>query len=145
MVTRKLDGRTQHQVFLVDFGSACGIGVKLYGFHGTPSYAHKDIFGRYPGIAWTVDKDGEKYDYFSLALTLCALKSGGKAKWSMEGFPRSMSSKGVRQELQQKLGERKDAAKAIIDRSKSAKKLQWLGWLFDEEGFNLKSRKRQAR
>ncbi|KAG7365510.1 protein kinase domain containing protein [Nitzschia inconspicua] len=144
MVTRKVDGRTQHQVFLVDFGSARGIGVKLYGFHGTRLYAHKDIFMKYTGPEWTVDRMGEKYDYFSLALTLCALKSGGKAKWNMEGFPQPMSSSTVvQEELQQKLGERQDAAKAIIDRSKSAKKRQWLGWLFDEESFDLKSRKRR--
>ncbi|KAG7345946.1 protein kinase domain containing protein [Nitzschia inconspicua] len=146
MVTREVDGRAQHQVFLVDFGSACGIGVKLYGFHGTRLYAHKDIFMKYPRTEWTVDMMGEKYDYFSLALTLCALKSGGKAKWSMEGFPPSMGSlTGVQEELQQKLDERQDAAKAIIDKSKSAKKRQWLGWLFEEECFKLKPGKRKAR
>ncbi|KAG7362459.1 protein kinase domain containing protein [Nitzschia inconspicua] len=144
MVTRKVDGRDQHQVFLVDFGSAHAKGEKLYGFHGTPSYAHKDIFMKYPGKEWTVDMMGEKYDYFSFALTLCALKSGGTAKWSMEGFPRSMSTD-VKNKFQQKLGERKDAAKAIIDTSKSAKKRQWLRWLSDDERSNSKSRKRKAR
>ncbi|KAG7339791.1 protein kinase domain containing protein [Nitzschia inconspicua] len=144
MVTRKVDGRDQHQVFLVDFGSAHAKGEKLYGFHGTPSYAHKDIFMKYPGKEWTVDVMGKKYDYFSFALTLCALKSGGTAKWSMEGFPRSMSTD-VKNKFQQKLRERQEAAKAVIDTSKSAKKRQWLRWLSDGERSNSKSRKRKAR
>jgi hypothetical protein len=98
-------------VMLVDFGCACCLTENLAGFVGTPLFVHKDIFWKYPGKEWTPQK---KYDFFSLALTLCALLKGGRAPWDADGFPCTIRDK-MKEKLNEKMNERRRIAAEVIN------------------------------
>jgi hypothetical protein len=67
------------KVFLIDFGLASGRDEKIKGFRGTARYAHRSIFYKYPRKVWVSDA---AFDCSSLAFSMAALSSQGKAPWS---------------------------------------------------------------
>ena len=84
-----------------------------------------------------------KYDYFGLALTLCALHNRGHANWTMHPFPRRLSRQSDHGFLKSKVSERQEKARMVIENSGSQSKEKWQSWL-DLENENQDSAKIMA-
>jgi hypothetical protein len=70
---------TTEGAFLIDFGLASEVGKFIKGFRGTASYAHREIFQKYPYVSW---QPKSKFDRTSLAFSMAALSNGGKRLWN---------------------------------------------------------------
>ena len=115
------------RVCLVDFGSASGP-ESQNGFVGTSLYAHKDIFECHPEKPWKSHSD---YDFFGLGLTICVLLNAGKTCWDMNPFPAALGTADSRDQLDEKVKNRRSAATSTIERSNCSvevkdKLLKWI-------------------
>lgn len=69
----------KNEAFLIDFGLASRTDEKIKGFRGTPRYAHRWIFGKYPRAEW---KSQPAFDNTSLAFSMTILSNKGRALWN---------------------------------------------------------------
>ena len=64
--------------FLIDSGIASKFDEDVYGFRGTPQYAHRSVFEKYPRKKWKAVK---AYDHSSLAFSIASLLKEGRSPW----------------------------------------------------------------
>jgi len=70
--------RSRGKVFLIDFGLASLHSKTIKGICGTPRYAHRDVFGKYPSKQWQAKP---LYDKSSLAYSMADLSRNGQHLW----------------------------------------------------------------
>ena len=75
-ITREID--TDSKPFLIDFGIASKFDEDVYGFRGTPQYAHRSVVKKYPCEKWRAIG---AYDHSSLAFSIASLVKEGRSSW----------------------------------------------------------------
>jgi hypothetical protein len=75
-ITREID--TDSKPFLIDFGIASRFDEDVYGFRGTPQYAHRSVFKKYTRTKW---RAVGAYDHSSLAFSIASLLKEGRSPW----------------------------------------------------------------
>jgi serine/threonine protein kinase len=114
------------RAFLIDFGLASEEGKAIKGFRGTASYAHRDIFQKFPHFSW---KPTPKFDRTSLAFSMAALSNGGKRLWN--SYQPARLDKERKEAIKLWAGKRTTAAATRLGEVGFSE--NWLRWCQDEE------------